>query len=149
MAYSTVANVQTLIKWTTFSSTSKVTTTEVTEFINEADAIINNRISSVYQTPITDSDDIEILKYISCRLAAFEVANALVLQTAGKLPEITSKWKEDADKRLMQIISRDLLLPNSTENDSTRGLYSFTSHGNSDNDHESTGPQWKLGSDDW
>ena len=49
----------------------------------------------------------------------------------------------------MQIISRELILPNSTEKDSTNGLYSFTSHGNSDNDYKDTDPVWKLGSDQW
>jgi hypothetical protein len=147
--YCNVENVQSLIKWTTFTDSSKVTRNDVTNFILEADAFINNRLNSVYETPITDNDDTEILKYISCRLAAFEVAQVLVLQTSGKMPEITYQWKGTAVKRLEQIISRDIILPNSTQQDTTKGLYSFTSHGNSDNDYEDTDPLWKLGTEQW
>jgi hypothetical protein len=147
--YCNVENVQSLIKWTTFTDSSKVTRNDVTNFILEADAFINNRLNSVYETPITDNDDTEILKYISCRLAAFEVAQVLVLQTSGKMPEITYQWKGTATKRLGQIISRDIILLNSTQQDTTKGLYSFTSHGNSDNDYEDTDPLWKLGTEQW
>jgi hypothetical protein len=147
--YCNIENVQSLIKWTTFTDSSKVTRNDVTNFILEADAFINNRLNSAYETPITDNDDTEILKYISCRLAAFEVAQVLVLQTSGKMPEITYQWKGTAIKRLEQIISRDIILPNSTEKDSTNGLYSFTSHGNLDNDYADTDPQWKLGTEQW
>jgi hypothetical protein len=147
--YCSISDVQSLIKWTTFTTTSKVNTNDVADFILEADALINGRIALIYNTPITNVDDVEILKFISTRLAAYEVAKVLVMQTAGKMPEIAYSWKNSADKRIMQIISRDLILPNSTEKDSTNGLYSFTSHGNSDNDYEDTEPVWKLETEQW
>lgn len=150
MAYSTLANVQSLIKWCTFSATSKVTSTEVAgTHIAEADAYIDGKISKKYQVPITDSDDIKILSFISARIAACKIAEILVLQTSGELPEIVSKWCEDANMRLGEILSFTLDLPNSTKLDSTRGLYSYTAHGNSDNDNAGVAPVWEIGEDQW
>jgi len=133
MAYSALADVQRLIKWVTFDATSKVTATEVTNyFIAEADTFIDSKLARVYEVPITNSDDIEIIKYISCRMAACEIAHVLILQADGDLPEIASRWCEQAKDRLLAILTQDILLPNSTLLDAsgTGRLYSFTAHGN-------------------
>ena len=62
MAYCLYTDVQKIIKWTTFSATSKVTTSDITNFfIPEADAYIDAKLERVYVVPITDSDDITIL----------------------------------------------------------------------------------------
>ena len=150
MAYSTVSDVQSLVKWITFGSSSKVTSTEVTDFhIVNADAYIDAKLGAKYVVPITDSDDIKILNFISARLAACKVAEILVLQTSGRLPEIVSKWCKDAEKRLNDILDFDILLPNSTKHDSTRGLWSYTAHGDADNDYAETDPVWELSKDQW
>jgi hypothetical protein len=152
MAYCTIADVQKLLKWFIFSASSKVTSTEVTSYyIPEADTIIDSKLSRIYEIPITDSDDIEVLKFISCRIVACEIAHVLILQSGGEISEIVSRWCEQANERLNDILTQVILLPNSTlldnSGDSGGRLYSFTAHGNSDNDAPES--IWKLNEEQW
>lgn len=151
MAYCTISDVQKLIKWFTFSATSKVTSTEVTDYyIPEADTIIDSKLERVYTVPITDSDDIEILTYISCRIVACEIAHVIVLQAGGEVSEIVNRWCTQAKEKLNDILNQTISLSNSTlldSSDSGGRLYSFTAHGNSENDVPS--PIWKIGTQQW
>ena len=151
MAYCVLADVQKLLKWFTFSSSSKVTSTEVTTYyIPEADKIIDSKLQRIYETPITDSDDIEILQFISCRIVACEIANVLILQADGDRSEIVDRWCELAKEKLQDILDRKILLPNSTLKDSGDRLYSFTAHGSSFLGEDApSGPTWKIGTDQW
>lgn len=147
MAYCALEDVQKLIKWFTFSTTSKITSTEITsEWIPEADTVIDSKLRRVYTVPITDADDIEILKYVSCRIVACEVAHVLVLQASGEISEIVTRWCEQAKERLNEILTLDVLLPNSDLLDdsgvSGGRLYSFTAHGNST--YDAPDPIWYL-----
>jgi len=143
MAYATLANIQALIKWVTFSASSKVTSTEVTDIhIAEADAYIDSKLGKKYQVPITNATDVKILQFISARLAAVKIAEILVLQTSGEMPAIVTRWYDDANKRLEEILDFTVDLPNSTKLDSTRGLYSYT-------DTEDIDPIWKLSEEQW
>lgn len=152
MAYCGLADVQKLLKWFTFSASSKVTSTEVTSYyIPEADQTIDAKLQRVYTVPITDSDDIEILKFISCRIVACEIAHVLVLQADGEISEIVKRWCEQAKERLEQIMTQEILLPNSTLLDSSDGgrLYSFTAHGSSTLGEEAPDPTWNMNTDQW
>jgi len=147
--YSTVADIQSLIKWTTFSTSSKVTTTEVTEYITEADTYIDSKLERIYVVPITNANDIEVLKYVSSRFAAVEVAQILILQASGEIPSIIKEWNNKAKERLDKILTLEIDLPNSTKVElSTSGkLYSFTAYGDDDNAAPSS--QWNTGVDEW
>jgi len=149
MAYSDYNDVQSLVKWCIFSASSKVTITEVTEFITEADNFINSKLERIYVVPITDIEDIEILKYISCRLAAIEVAQVLVLQASGEVPQVVKEWAKSTYERLQLVIDLELELVNSTKiAESTHSkLYSFTAHGDADN--EAPDPVWETGVNQW
>jgi hypothetical protein len=150
MAYSVLADVQSLIKWITFDATSKVTSTEVTStFIAEADAYIDSKLERIYAVPVTDADDIEILRYISCRKAACAIAKVLMLQASGQFVEIVKSWCEDAETKLQEILDGTVTLPNTTEVDTTSGLYSYMAHGNGDNDYAESEPIWKRTEDQW
>ncbi|MFA5731861.1 MAG: hypothetical protein WC934_07640 [Acidithiobacillus sp.] len=150
MAYSDYNDIQKLIKWVTFSATSKVTLTDITnEHIPDADSKINGLLERLYVVPITNSDDVDKLKYISARYAASEIAQILVLQASGDMPNIIREWKKDADSRLEQILSLQMDLPNSTKISSTNSarFYSFCADGDDDNDTPER--QWKDGVDQW
>lgn len=151
MAYSTIDDVQKLLKWFEFSSTSKVTSDEITnEFIPEADNIIDSKLGRVYQLPI-HPDDIEILTYISCRMVACEVSHVLILQTSGDLSDIAMRWCDQAKERLEEILTQDILLPNSTLLDSTQAhggrLYSSSAFGTDTQPAPET--IWKMGTQQW
>jgi len=152
MAYCVLADVQKLLKWFTFTSTSKVTSDEITNYyIPEADTVIDSKLQRVYTVPITDSDDIEILKYISCRIVACEVAHVLVLQASGEISDIVTRWCDQAKERLNDILTQDVLLPNSELLDDADGgrLYSFTAHGSSSLGAEAPDPIWRLNTTQW
>jgi hypothetical protein len=150
MAYCVLADVQKLIKWAEFNSNSKVTATEVTnEFIPEADTIINSKLSRVYVTPITNTDDLKIIKYIACRMVACEIAHVLILQASGDISDIVLRWCEQAKDRLNSILTQDVLLTGSTLLDDVGGgrLYSFTAFGNSEN--EAPDAKWRMNINQW
>lgn len=149
MAYCTIADIQRLMKWFTFSATSKVTTTDITTYyIPEADTIIDSKLGRVYETPITDSDDLDIIKFISCRIVACEVGHVLVLQASGDLSDIISRWCEQAKEKLNAILTQDILLSGSTLLDTSDGrLYSGTAHGTDDEDAPAA--IWKMNTVQW
>jgi hypothetical protein len=147
MAYTTYQEVDRLLKWFSFSASSKVTITDVdTYFIPEADAIIDGYIGRVYELPITDSDDLLILKYIATRIVSCEIAHVLVLQASGDISPIVQRWCDTAKEKLQDLLNRDLILENSTLKSNDR-LYSFTSHGNDEYDAEE--PIWQLNEKQW
>lgn len=147
MAYTTYQEVDRLLKWFTFSASSKVTITDVnTYFIPEVDTIIDGYIGRVYELPITNVTDLLILEYIATRMVACEIAHVLVLQASGEISPIVQRWCDTAKQKLQDIMTRKLPLSNSTLK-STDRLYSFTSHGNSEN--EAPDPMWKLNTEQW
>lgn len=153
MAYCSLSDVQSLLQWFDFSSTSQVTIDEVNNFfIPEADTIIDSKLSRVYVTPITDADDMEIIKYISCRMVACEIAHVLVLQASGDISPIVTRWCEQAKEKLDDILTQDILLPNSDLLDDDGGtdsgrLYSFTAFGNDEED--APAPIWHINESQW
>jgi len=147
--YSDTNNIQTLIKWCTFSDTSKITVTEIQQFINDADAYIDSVLYKLYVTPITNYLDIEVLKPISARLAAIEIAHVLIVQAGGECPVIVQHWEEQVKDKLDKLLSYTIVLPNSTRQVVSRGLYSYTAHGNADNGNIATEPEWELAEEQW
>jgi hypothetical protein len=154
MSYCGLEDIQKLLKWFTFSASSKITSSEVTSyFIPEADKIIDSKLQRVYIVPITNSDDIEIIKFISCRIVACEIAHVLVLQSSGEVSPIVNRWCEQAKEKLDAILTQDILLPNSTLLDDSGGsggrLYSFTAHGSDTLGEEAPDPIWNMNTDQW
>jgi len=77
MAYSVYGDVQSEFKSTTFGASTKITSTEVTEFISQADAMIDGIVSGKYVTPVTGSESLKIVKMISINLVAGRIWNIL------------------------------------------------------------------------
>ena len=78
MAYSTTTDIQRLFRNYTFDGSSNPTDSEVANpHISQADAYIDSRLRRRYTVPITDSDDIEVLQYVSERLAAQTIYDAM------------------------------------------------------------------------
>ena len=148
MAYCLIADVQTLIKWLTFAAGTKVTSTEVTDFhIAEADKFIDDKLSARYTVPITNTNDIKTLKYISERLAAVEAAMVLAVQAGGDIVEVVEQWKKDALARLELILTGATPLETtpitSSLEQTANGLWSYTAC-----DPDAPEIQWKLGKDE-
>lgn len=78
MAYCAYTDVHGDFKSTTFSSTTLVTSTQVTQFIVEADALINSYVGARWETPITaDASALALMQLISRTLVADRVRSIL------------------------------------------------------------------------
>jgi len=101
MAYCTADDVQVLIKNITFGTDTTVTTDELTNYhIPAADAYIDSRLRKFYTVPITNTDDLKLIKFISMTLAA---AHAL-----GVMFDTTTQERgatNPAERRLQQALN--------------------------------------------
>lgn len=78
MAYCAVSDIQAEFKSLTINSTSLVTTTSVTQFIVEADALINAYVSTRWTTPITgDAQSVALMSLFSRTLVADRIRGIL------------------------------------------------------------------------
>ena len=112
MAYCTVSDVQVLIKSLTFDGTTKVTDTEITNnHIPAADAIIDGKLRKYYAVPITNSDDLTLLKTISANITAGMVARILYETTTQPNENVPAWRKFDIGERFLdQIVSGKIKL---------------------------------------
>lgn len=139
--YCQIDDVQRLIKWTRFQYNNVLDPGDVEEFIKEAEAEVESRLSKKYQLPIAE-DDKRIVKFIVVRLASFSIAKVLVVQAGGDIPETVLEWKNEAEARLKQILDDEVQLPETPEDPQWKpdgGLLSI----------KSSEPYWKKNTDQW
>ena len=143
MAYSTYSDVQNEFKNINFTD-GLITSAKVTEFISQADAYIDGRIGLIYDTPVTGTKSLSILKEISIGLVAQRIS--YILETKSITPKgdqyIPKNLIEQAEKRLDMIENRRLLLSDANERSTQAGVASYSSS----NDVERT---FKQGTDQW
>jgi len=110
MAYSTIEDIKRFIKWTNFSFSNTLEPNDIKEFIDEADAEIDGRLSKVVNLPISEDEEVDrkLLKYVSIRLASYNIAQILISQAGGDLPATVQNWKEDAERRIEKIIDGEI-----------------------------------------
>lgn len=77
MPYAAVSDVQGELKGIVFSSTSSVNTATVTAMIEQESAVIDQYLSTQYETPVTDADALLTLKKICIDFVAFRVEKVL------------------------------------------------------------------------
>lgn len=89
MAYTSKTEIEADFKDLTFTSTSNVKTADVTQFIVEADALINAYVGSVYVVPVTASGEGKnLLKLLSRSLVAARIKRIMeVKQEKNPDPE--------------------------------------------------------------
>ncbi len=123
-----------------------VTTAKVSEFISQADAIINAKVGLKYEVPVAAgaTESLKILKQISTWLVANRVKEILRLETGDKKVELlaTGNLEKKAFAMLDEIVKGTLKLSDATLATSADGVRSFAV----DNDEEHT---FKKGEDQW
>lgn len=129
MAYSLAADIQSEYKAINFAASgAAVSTAEVTEFITQADAFIDGIVSNRYETPVTGTVSLAILKTISIWLVKSRINSILSVKT----PQ--DKNKQDPDgptlrtqalEMLKQIKNGQLKLPDAVGSDTEGGMTSF------------------------
>ncbi len=139
MPYSTKDDVALLLKGMTFSSITKITDAEVTDMITARDAWIDGKLSEIYQTPITGTESLKILKIISKYFVAAEVVD-IVITATGKDNPVAKRWTDFANQMLDEIISGDLDLSDAAR----AGISDLTRTGKFDESGEEREPKFFL-----
>ena len=149
MPYAVASDIQSEFKKLDLSSSKSVTTAEVTEFILQTSADMDMKLAVRYETPVTGTQSLLILKKIAISLVAFRIANILNLKREVPIPDgrvvqtlnYTSEYKE-AQKTLDQIFKGDVILPDASELSSNTGIASY-------NAQNSILPEWELDTKQW
>ena len=81
MAYCTTDHVQEEFKDQTFTTSTKVTLADVTRFILESDALINSKLGLKYQTPITGTNALILMRMISVWLTKSRILDIFAVKT--------------------------------------------------------------------
>lgn len=95
MAYTTYSEIEADFKDTTFTTTSMVKLADVTQFIVEADALINAYIGTVYSVPVASGDGLNLLKLLSRSLVAARIKRIL---------EVKQEKSQDANQNVLGVL---------------------------------------------
>jgi len=107
MAYCTVDNVQEIIPtalWNKASATNPSSATVTNEYLPAADAEIDARLASRYQTPITGAASLALLEGIAARLVAIRVWGVVFTGQTGDTTH-PKDWDEGGRKLLEAIVA--------------------------------------------
>jgi len=145
MAYSVYTDVASEFKSVTFSSTTAVTDSEVTEFISQIDAWIDGILYSKYETPITGTESLKILKMLSIGLTVQRLIPILRVKTGSEgLDQETQSVVTRATDILKEIKSNKIVLSDATARTTNQGFKSFTNDNSDTIDYT-----FKSGTDQW
>lgn len=133
MAYASKEDVAGEFKSISYSSTTNPKDSQVDEFITQADAFINAKISNKYVTPVTGADSLSILKNISVWFVADRIKDILKVKNVSD--EVDQGVREGSlYKRAMDMLDEiakgDLILPDATLATSKIGPRSYANDNN-------------------
>lgn len=106
MAYTTEAKIKSMLRDIIISATSVVTTSDVTEFISESDAVIDAKLSPHYTTPITGVEALKLVGLVSKLMVAHTIKTILetVDQKSDKVQDVQTNLGKKAEKMLDDMI---------------------------------------------
>jgi phage gp36-like protein len=146
MSYCSASDVQSMFQGITFGTTAtKILSTEVAQWITEADAEIDGYLGGVYVTPITGTAALNIIKQIATKLVAHRAERRIYVNSGSN--EIDRGRKTDlrteALKSLEAIQKKNLLLSDATLKTTHDGSSGYMAV-NTDLEHT-----FKKGEDQW
>lgn len=144
-SYADTAAVTSEFKDITFSATTKVTDTEVDQFIDEVEAEINMILSTRYVTPVTSTEGIKILRRCTVILTKQIINNIFRVKTGNdkvnqELP--TGGGPARCRKMLEKLADGTLTLPGATLVSAGSGLTDYNSNNNVTPTFDVTKEQW-------
>ena len=106
MAYATPSQVQDEFKSVDFTASGvAITTAKVTEWISQAEAYINAKISGRYTVPVTATDAVPLLRMISISIVKCRIEKILSVKApidpnkqATDVPDCYKRWDDMLDK---------------------------------------------------
>jgi phage gp36-like protein len=144
MAYCTEAQVQAEFKELKLSGTSSVTSAQIVEFIEEADAEINAIIGLKYVTPVSTGDALVLCRRMSRAIVFERISQKLAIKIGDpKLSQDSSRLtKNDALALARQIADGTVKFGGATLQSSADGVSSFTSSNNVERVFKKDTKQW-------
>lgn len=110
------------------TTNGRITTAKIDEWIDQADAYIDSRIGLIYETPVTGTESLKVLKHISIGLVAQRIS--YILDTKSISPKGDQAVPKDliaeAKEKLEMIVDRKMLLSDATEATAHAGVKSYT-----------------------
>jgi hypothetical protein len=147
MAYVTETLIEAEFKDIDFTASSAVTTTDITEFITQEEAMLNAQLNTVYSVPIASASS--PIAFNVCRLAAtlFVKARILDILYVKSNTEADQENTGDAVRLVAQgmidkILDKTMLLYDATLAESNGGVRSY----GSENDYEA---KFTMDDDQW
>jgi phage gp36-like protein len=145
MAYATEAEIESEFKNLTIDTGTAITTATVATYLAQADAEINSRLGVKYETPITGTESLVLIKMIEIWLVKDRVQKAMKVKTGI---EKSSQDLGDADYRkqaldlLADLASGKVALSDATLKDSSGGVKSYASSNSVENIFKVGVTQW-------
>jgi phage gp36-like protein len=99
MTYATATDISREFRSVTFEADTDISDTDITSFLDEADAIINTCLNNKYITPITGTESVKVLKRIEIAIVAARIASILDLKQQQNQP---STIKQEFNKKDME-----------------------------------------------
>ena len=128
MSYASYTDIQSEFKSLTFSATTAVTSTEVTEFTTQESALIDCIVGSRYETPVTGTSSLSLLKSICIELVTNRIKKIMAVKTGTDATTQDSAQKEfTAMDKLKMIRDGKILLKDATLLSSDAGITSYAS----------------------
>lgn len=127
MAYSTNSDV--VDEFKSLDTTGKITTAKIDEWISQADAYIDSRISLIYQVPVEGPQSLLVLKEISIGLVAQRISRVLEVKSITPKGDqyIPKDLIKKAESRIKMITERNLKLIDAIEASEDAGVSSYSS----------------------
>lgn len=130
MSYCTVGNVKSYFLGKTFLSTDYVTEDNVNDFISDDASMIDASVRVKYPLPITNADDLRILKQINTKMVVGTIDEIFREKTADGELDRTRGLRKEALDMLRQIRDGEIIL-NGSQNSSLIKFNSTRSDGES------------------
>ena len=128
MAYTSATAVQSEFKSITFSTSTAVTTADVTEFIAQEEAALDVEAGTVYTTPITGTNALAVMKLMATLMVKARVLDILPVKVGSDGAEQDSGSKALRDRvsaMIERIKSKSILLADATLLQSSGGVRSY------------------------
>lgn len=149
MAYAVFGDIESEFKNISFAAGQALVESQVTEFISQEEAVINATISNRYETPITGTQALKVVKSITIAYVAYRVAKILNLKKdipipKGFVPQTLNEGSAfvKARKQLEAIQSGKIVLNDAVARSTEQGVKSY----NSENSISSI---WKRDTRQW
>lgn len=145
MAYCTYQEVVSEFKSLDVEKPGAVVTSDlINSWIAQADAYINARLNTLYVTPITDADDLLLIKQVTIGIVAQRIAYKMEVKgISANGDQYIPKDKIRESKEILEmLIKREMILSGTNRATSHAGVSSYTEENSTERVFDTECDQW-------